>query len=126
MKKLNLDKSSMVALMQEVYFESVEQRKLAINKIKEQEIKSPEDVAMVGKFVSDMMKHVSDSIDKKIQLLKIQATYMDGENKSGSFIKPEDVKITDDQKKSIMDAIRNQKLLGDIKKEENIQKYDLS
>jgi hypothetical protein len=125
MKKLNLDKSSMVALMQEVYFESVEQRKLAINKIKEQEIKSPEDVAMVGKFVSDMMKHVSDSIDKKIQLLKIQATYMDGENKGNTFIKPEDVKITDDQKKSIMDAIRNQKLLGDIKKEENIQRYDI-
>jgi hypothetical protein len=80
---------------------------------------------MVGKFVSDMMKHVSDSIDKKIQLLKIQATYIDNDNKSNTFINPEDVKITDDQKKSILDAIRSQKLLGEIKKEENIQKYDI-
>ena len=73
--EINLSKESMLALMQEIYNELVEQRNTAIriqNKMLTM-MKEPEDMAMIGPIIEKQQKIVNDCVDKKLTLSKLQS-----------------------------------------------------
>jgi hypothetical protein len=75
-KEINLSKESMLALMQEIYNELVEQRNTAIriqNKMLTM-MKEPEDMAMIGPIIEKQQKIINDCVEKKLTLSKLQST----------------------------------------------------
>jgi hypothetical protein len=74
-KEINLSKESMLALMQEIYNELVEQRNTAIriqNKMLTM-MKEPEDMTMIGPIIEKQQKIVNDCVEKKLTLSKLQS-----------------------------------------------------
>jgi hypothetical protein len=74
-KEINLSKDSMLALMQEIYNELVEQRNTAIriqNKMLTM-MKEPEDMTLIGPVIEKQQKIINDCVDKKLTLSKLQA-----------------------------------------------------
>lgn len=74
-KQINLSKDSMLALMQEIYNELVEQKNTAIriqNKMLTM-MKEPEDMTLIGPVIEKQQKIVNDCLDKKLALSKLQA-----------------------------------------------------
>jgi len=74
-KEINLSKESMLALMQEIYNELVEQRNTAIriqNKMLTM-MKEPEDMAMIGPIIEKQQKIINDCVEKKLTLSKLQS-----------------------------------------------------
>jgi len=81
-KEINLSKESMLALMQEIYNELVEQRNTAIriqNKMLTM-MKEPEDMAMIGPIIEKQQKIVNDCVEKKISLSKLQSSIWEKSN----------------------------------------------
>lgn len=75
-KEINLSKESMLALMQEIYNELVEQRSTAIriqNKMLTM-MKEPEDMTLIGPVIEKQQKIINDCVDKKLALSKLQAS----------------------------------------------------
>ena len=107
---------SLTHLLQEIYNECVEQRSSALlqrNKILK-EIEEIEDVQMVGKITTDLLKIVDLAIDKKLALAKLQASLITaGKGKNDDI----DNSLTTDQteflRKVMKDIKENQK--ADIK-----------
>jgi hypothetical protein len=65
----------MLALMQEIYNELVEQRNTAIriqNKMLTM-MKEPEDMAMIGPIIEKQQKIINDCVEKKLTLSKLQS-----------------------------------------------------
>lgn len=74
-KEINLSKDSMLALMQEIYNEIVEQRATAIriqNKMLTM-MKEPEDMTLIGPVIEKQQKIINDCVEKKLTLSKLQA-----------------------------------------------------
>ena len=74
-KEINLTKESMLALMQEVYNELVEQRNTAIriqNKMLSM-MKEAEDMTLIGPVIEKQQKIINDCVEKKLQLSKLQS-----------------------------------------------------
>ena len=74
-KQINLSKESMLALMQEIYNEIVEQRATAIriqNKMLTM-MKEPEDMTLIGPVIEKQQKIINDCVEKKLTLSKLQA-----------------------------------------------------
>jgi len=74
-KQINLSKDSMLALMQEIYNELVEQKNTAIriqNKMLTM-MKEPEDMTLIGPVIEKQQKIINDCLDKKLSLSKLQA-----------------------------------------------------
>lgn len=75
-KEINLSKESMLALMQEIYNELVEQRSTAIriqNKMLTM-MKDPEDMTVIGPVIEKQQKIINDCVEKKLTLSKLQST----------------------------------------------------
>ena len=75
-KEINLSKESMLALMQEIYNELVEQRNTAIriqNKMLTM-MKEPEDMTLIGPIIEKQQKIINDCVEKKLTLSKLQST----------------------------------------------------
>lgn len=75
-KEISLNKDSVLALMQEIYNELVEQRSTAIriqNKMLAL-LKDPEDMTVIGPVIKEQQKIVNDTIEKKLSLSKLQST----------------------------------------------------
>ena len=75
-KIINLTHESAVALMQEIYNESVEQRTTAI-RIQNKMIsfmKEAGDMALIGPVLKEQQKIIDSAIDKKLQLSKLLIT----------------------------------------------------
>lgn len=75
-KEINLSKESMLALMQEIYNELVEQRSTAIriqNKMLTM-MKDPEDMTLIGPVIEKQQKIVNDCVEKKLTLSKLQSS----------------------------------------------------
>jgi hypothetical protein len=75
-KEINLSKESMLALMQEIYNELVEQRSTAIriqNKMLSM-MKDPEDMTVIGPVIEKQQKIINDCVEKKLTLSKLQST----------------------------------------------------
>ena len=66
----------MLALMQEIYNELVEQRSTAIriqNKMLSM-MKDPEDMTIIGPVIEKQQKIINDCVEKKLTLSKLQST----------------------------------------------------
>jgi hypothetical protein len=75
-KQINLSKDSILALMQEIYNELVEQRTTAIrvqNKMLSF-LKDPEDMQSIGPVLEKQQKIINDVVEKKLTLAKLQST----------------------------------------------------
>lgn len=81
-KEINFTKESILALMQEIYNELVEQRNTAIriqNKMLSM-MKDPEDMTMIGPVIEKQQKIINDCVEKKINLSKIQSNIWEKSN----------------------------------------------
>ena len=81
-KEINFTKDSILALMQEIYNELVEQRNTAIriqNKMLTM-MKEPEDMISIGPVIEKQQKIVNDCVEKKINLSKLQSTIWEKSN----------------------------------------------
>jgi hypothetical protein len=75
-KQIKLDKESILALLQEIYNECVEQRNTAIriqNKMLNF-MQEAEDLHLLGPVIKEQQKIIDSTIEKKIQLTKIQSS----------------------------------------------------
>jgi methionine salvage enolase-phosphatase E1 len=75
-KEINFTKDSILALMQEIYNELVEQRNTAVriqNKMLTM-MKEPEDMISIGPVIEKQQKIINDCVEKKINLSKLQST----------------------------------------------------
>ena len=83
-KEINLNKDSVLGLMQEIYNELVEQRATAIriqNKMLAL-LKDPEDMTLIGPVIKEQQKIINDTIEKKLTLSKLQSTIWEKSNSS--------------------------------------------
>ena len=74
-KQINFTKDSILALMQEIYNELVEQRTTAIriqNKMISM-MKEPEDMTLIGPVIEKQQKIINDCVEKKLTLSKLQS-----------------------------------------------------
>jgi hypothetical protein len=75
-KEINLSKESVLALMQEIYNELVEQRNTALriqNKMLTM-MKEPEDMTLLGPIIEKQQKIINDCVEKKLSLSKLQTS----------------------------------------------------
>tara|TARA_R110000851_G_scaffold48370_4_gene116991 strand:- start:651 stop:1019 length:369 start_codon:yes stop_codon:yes gene_type:complete len=85
-KQITADKESVLALMQEIYNESVEQRNTAI-RIQNKMLgfmKESSDLAVLGPVIKEQQKIIDSAIDKKIQLSKLQSSLFAKSNQGES------------------------------------------
>jgi|TARA_R110000796_G_scaffold74_16_gene356 hypothetical protein len=77
-KQITFQKESVLALMQEIYNECVEQRNTAI-RIQNKMLtfmQGPEDLQLLGPVIKEQQKIVDSAIEKKIQLSKLQSNLL--------------------------------------------------
>jgi hypothetical protein len=75
-KEITFNQKSLMALLQEIYNESVEQRNTAIriqNKMLSF-MKAPEDLTLLGPIIKEQQKIIDSVLEKKLSLAKLQQT----------------------------------------------------
>lgn len=104
-KEINFSKESILALMQEIYNELVEQRNTAIriqNKMLTM-MKEPEDMTLIGPVIEKQQKIINDCVEKKLSLSKLQAQiWQKSQDKQEDFTLS-DLDFNDDLMKSLID-----------------------
>ena len=81
-KEINFTKDSILALMQEIYNELVEQRNTAIriqNKMLSM-LKDASDMTSIGPVIEKQQKIINDCVEKKLSLSKLQSTIWEKSN----------------------------------------------
>ena len=81
-KEIKYTKESMMALMQEIYNEIVEQRNTAIriqNKMLTM-MKEPEDMRQLGPIIEKQQRIINDCVEKKLTLSKLQSQMWEKSN----------------------------------------------
>jgi hypothetical protein len=81
-KQINFTQESILALMQEIYNELVEQRSTAIriqNKMVSM-MKEPEDMTLIGPVIEKQQKIINDCVEKKLTLSKLQSNIWEKRN----------------------------------------------
>jgi|TARA_R110000803_G_scaffold35710_5_gene77088 hypothetical protein len=112
-KEISLNKDSVLALMQEIYNELVEQRATAIriqNKMLAM-LKDPEDMTVIGPVIKEQQKIVNDTIEKKLSLSKLQSSIWEKSSNNNS----EDFNMADIDDETLQTLI-HQDLGNDDKK----------
>jgi hypothetical protein len=92
-KEINFTKESILALMQEIYNELVEQRNTAIriqNKMLAM-LKDPEDMTMIGPVIEKQQKIVNDCVEKKLSLSKLQSGIWEKSNNNAESFSMSDL-----------------------------------
>ena len=85
-KDIVLSKDSVLSLMQEIYNELVEQRTTAIriqNKLIGM-MNDPKNVASISGVLKEQQKIINDTIEKKLNLSKLQSTIWEKSNQSNN------------------------------------------
>jgi hypothetical protein len=103
-KEINLSKESMLALMQEIYNELVEQRNTAIriqNKMLTM-MKEPEDMAMIGPIIEKQQKIINDCVEKKLTLSKLQSNMWQKNTDKDEDFSLSDIDVDDDTIQSLL------------------------
>jgi glucose-6-phosphate-specific signal transduction histidine kinase len=81
-KEIKYTKESMLALMQEIYNEIVEQRNTAVriqNKMLTM-MKEPEDMKQIGPVIEKQQRIINDCVEKKLTLSKLQSQIWEKSN----------------------------------------------
>ncbi len=108
-KEIELEKDSMIALMQEVYCEIDEQRNTAL-RIQNKMItmmRDPEDMTLIGPVVEKQQKIINDCVEKKLQLIKLQSTIWDKASKKPESFSVSDIDFNDDTIKELLEGSFN-------------------
>jgi methionine salvage enolase-phosphatase E1 len=104
-KQINFTKDSILALMQEIYNELVEQRTTAI-RIQNKMIgmmKEPEDMTLIGPVIEKQQKIINDCLEKKLSLSKLQAQIWQKSQEKEDNFTLSDLEMDDDMLKSLID-----------------------
>jgi hypothetical protein len=104
-KEINLTKESMLALMQEIYNELVEQRNTAIriqNKMLVM-MKEAEDMTVLGPVIKEQQKIINDCVEKKLQLSKLQSGMWEKSNNSNDSFSISDLDVDDEIIKNLIE-----------------------
>lgn len=105
-KEIKLNQDSILALMQEIYNELVEQRNTAIriqNKMLSM-MKEAEDMTLLGPVIKEQQKIINDCVDKKLQLSKLQSNIWEKSNSSTKeSFSISDLDVDDDFMKSLIE-----------------------
>ena len=102
-KEINFTKDSILALMQEIYNELVEQRNTAIriqNKMLTM-LKDASDMTSIGPVIENQQKIVNDCVEKKLSLSKLQSTIWEKSNSNTESFTLSD--LDDDLIKNLID-----------------------
>jgi len=106
-KEINFSQKSLMALLQEIYNESVEQRNTAIriqNKMLSF-MKEPEDLTLLGPIIKEQQKIIDSVLEKKLSLAKLQQTIIQkASESSGGDI---DGTLTDEDKELLKEMMKD-------------------
>lgn len=107
-KSIDITEDSMIDLMQETYNEITDERNRAIKSLNQysRDIETNEDIALVGRVTNDLLKIIDRSIERKLQLIKIQGDIL-FKNGKGSNPAGGPIKITDEDKQMIQEYLKN-------------------
>ena len=117
-KEINLSKDSILALLQEVYNELVEQRSTALrvqNKMLAL-LKDPQDMREIGPVLEKQQKIINDVVEKKLTLAKLQALIWEK-----SQVNDDNMNLTD-----IDDEMLQSLIQKDIETVDSNNKYNMS
>lgn len=104
-KEINLTQESILALMQEIYNELVEQRNTAIriqNKMLSL-MKETEDMTVLGPIIKEQQKIINDCVEKKLSLSKLQSSIWEKNNSSKESFTLSDINVDDEVIQSLME-----------------------
>jgi hypothetical protein len=104
-KEINLTQESILALMQEIYNELVEQRNTAIriqNKMLSL-MKETEDMTVLGPIIKEQQKIINDCVEKKLSLSKLQSSIWEKTNASKESFTISDIDVDDEVIQSLME-----------------------
>jgi hypothetical protein len=104
-KEINLTQESILALMQEIYNELVEQRNTAIriqNKMLSL-MKETEDMTVLGPIIKEQQKIINDCVEKKLSLSKLQSSIWEKTNASKESFTLSDIDVDDEVIQSLME-----------------------
>lgn len=104
-KEISLSKDSILALMQEIYNELVEQRAIAIriqNKMLAL-MKDSSDMAVIGPIIKEQQKIINDTVEKKLTLSKLQSSIWEKANQKNNT---DNFSINDFDDKLIQDLLK--------------------
>lgn len=116
-KEINLSKDSILALLQEVYNELVEQRSTALrvqNKMLAL-LKDPQDMREIGPVLEKQQKIINDVVEKKLTLAKLQSSIWEK-----SQVNEDNMSLTD-----IDDEMLQSLIQKDIETVESNNKYKM-
>lgn len=123
-RKMDFTDASIQELMQETYSDIIQAKNLALVAYKKfsKNIEENNDIALVGRVTNELLKVVDNTIDKKIQLLKFQASvlYKTGKTTEETKIGGTASKLSEDDKKMVQDMLKEQKSANF----NNIKKYE--
>ena len=104
-KEINLTQESILALMQEIYNELVEQRNTAIriqNKMLSM-MNQTEDMTVLGPIIKEQQKIINECVEKKLSLSKLQSSIWEKTSASKESFTLSDLDVDDDVIKSLME-----------------------
>lgn len=104
-KEINLTQESILALMQEIYNELVEQRNTAIriqNKMLSM-MNQTEDMTVLGPIIKEQQKIINDCVEKKLSLSKLQSSIWEKTNSSRESFTLSDLDVDDEVIQSLME-----------------------
>lgn len=110
-KEINLTKESILALMQEIYNELVEQRNTAIriqNKMLSM-MKEAEDMTVLGPVIKEQQKIINDCVEKKLSLSKLQSSIWEKSNSVTESFSITDIDMDDSVLKDLLEKDTNTK-----------------
>jgi len=104
-KEINLTQESILALMQEIYNELVEQRNTAIriqNKMLSM-MNQTEDMTVLGPIIKEQQKIINDCVEKKLSLSKLQSSIWEKTSSSKESFTLSDIDVDDEVIQSLME-----------------------
>ena len=112
-KAVKLSSDSFLLLAQETYNELVEQRSTCIRQINENkkkvDIEDTQDLSIVNKANTDLLKIVDNTIDKKLNLIKLMSTLIFKNNQGSGGGKASDDSLTPEDLALIENMMGNDK-----------------
>lgn len=98
-KKVEISEKSFLSIAQETYNELVEQRRVAIKQINENkskvDVSDTHDVSALNKVNTDLLKIVDNTIDKKLNILKMMSPLVFKNNNGGDTSNDKSSDITE-------------------------------
>ena len=104
-KEINLTQESILALMQEIYNELVEQRNTALriqNKMLSM-MNQTEDMTVLGPIIKEQQKIINDCVEKKLSLSKLQSSIWEKTSSSKESFTLSDLDVDDAVIQSLME-----------------------